>query len=86
MTLATHRSDASAAAGPLEGLVQCLEDEYSALLAEDYSRLDAILARKEQLLARLAALPSAAVGSPQGDRAHAGSSARPSLQHVRKLN
>ena len=84
MNLVTHRP--APAAGPLEALVRCLEDEYSALLDEDYDRLDAILARKEQLLVRLAALPAAAVGAPQGDRTRAEAAARRSLHHVRELN
>jgi flagellar biosynthesis/type III secretory pathway chaperone len=86
MTLVTLRPAPPAAAGPLEALVLCLEDEYGALLDEDYERLDAILARKQLLLARLADLPAAAVGAPQGDRARADALARRALQHVRELN
>ena len=84
MTVATR--PAAKAPGPLEALVQCLEDEYSALLGEDYERLERVLAQKEQLLARLAALPSAAIGTPQGDRARAGAAARLTMRHVRRLN
>jgi len=84
MTAATR--PAGDAAGTLDALVQCLEDEYSALLDEDFERLEGVLARKQLLLERLAALPSAAVGAPQGDPARAGAKARLSLRRVRKLN
>jgi len=85
MTAATLPAGRSA--GPLDALVQCLEDEYSALLDEDYDRLERVLALKQQLLERLVALPSAAVGAPQGDRARSGSARAPaSLHQVRKLN
>jgi flagellar biosynthesis/type III secretory pathway chaperone len=86
MTLATPPAPAAATASPLEALVHCLEAEYSALLAEDYERLGAILARKEQLLARLATLPGAGVGAPQGDRARASAPVRQALSRVRELN
>jgi len=84
MTVATRPADAPA--GPLEALVQCLEDEYSALLDDDHVRLESVLARKELLLARLAAQPSAAIGAPQGDRARAGAAARSAMRHLRELN
>lgn len=77
---------ASTATGPLEALVQCLEDEYSALLDDDHDRLESVLARKEQLLARLAAQPSAGIGAPQGDRARAGAAARAAMRRLRDLN
>lgn len=72
--------------GALDALVHCLEDEYRALLSEDFPRLAQVLARKQQLVAQLASLPAAAIGAPQGDRARAGARARLSLQQVRKLN
>jgi flagellar biosynthesis/type III secretory pathway chaperone len=55
-----------AVAGILSALLQCLEDEYTALLSEDASRLETVLARKEQLLAQLAADPGMALGQAQG--------------------
>jgi flagellar biosynthesis/type III secretory pathway chaperone len=58
-----------AVAGTLSELLHCLEDEYGALLAEDAPRLEAVLARKEQLLARLAADPGVALGAAQGKAA-----------------
>jgi flagellar biosynthesis/type III secretory pathway chaperone len=84
MTVATPLADAFP--GPLDALVQCLEDEYRALLDEDYQRLEQVLARKQQLLTRLAEQPAGLVGSPQGDRARAGAKARLSLRQLRNLN
>jgi len=72
--------------GVIDALVHCLEDEYRALLDENYPRLEQVLARKQQLLDSLASLPAAAIGVPQGDRARAGAGSRLSLHHVRKLN
>jgi flagellar biosynthesis/type III secretory pathway chaperone len=64
--------------------VHCLEAEYSALLAEDYDRLDAVLVQKEQLLVRLAALAGGA--RPQGDRARAAAPWKRAFARVRELN
>ena len=88
MTVQTPLSTPPSATTPglIDALVQCLEDEYRALLDENYPRLEQVLARKQQLLDSLAALPAAAIGAPQGDRARAGARARLSLHHVRKLN
>jgi flagellar biosynthesis/type III secretory pathway chaperone len=79
-------SDNPAAASSLEPLVECLEAEYSALLAEDHERLEAVLARKEQLLAQLATLPAVAVGQPQSDRARAQTPWKQAIARVRELN
>jgi flagellar biosynthesis/type III secretory pathway chaperone len=84
MSVATATAVRTVGTGPLEALVHCLEDEYSALLSEDYERLGAVLAQKEQLLARLAALPAAAIGARQGDRAGAGATA--AFTRLRDLN
>lgn len=84
MTVSTRAAEATSS--PLAALVQCLEDEYSALLEGDFDRLERVLARKEQLLARLAAQPSAAIGTPQGDRARAGAAARLAMRRLRDLN
>jgi flagellar biosynthesis/type III secretory pathway chaperone len=46
------------AAGELAALVECLEDEYRALLAEDIGQLHAVLTRKQQLLTLLAGVPA----------------------------
>jgi flagellar biosynthesis/type III secretory pathway chaperone len=86
MTLATPTAPQTSAAGPLEDLVHCLEAEYSALLTEDYDSLEAILAQKELLLARLASLPAAAVGPAQGDRARAGAPWKQAFARIRDLN
>jgi len=75
-----------ASGGPLEALVQCLEAEYAALLAEDFVRLEAVLAQKEQLLARLAALPAAGVGSPQGAPKGTLAPLKKAFTRVRDLN
>ncbi|SPE19400.1 hypothetical protein SBBP1_100035 [Burkholderiales bacterium] len=75
----------AAAVGGLDALVECLEAEYRALLAEDHERLEAVLARKEQLLSDLAALP-AALGRPQSDRARAQAPWKQALARVRELN
>jgi flagellar biosynthesis/type III secretory pathway chaperone len=72
------------AAGCLNELVHCLEAEYSALLAEDHERLDAVLAQKEQLLARLASQPGLSPAGPGRTRALA--PWRRALAHVRELN
>ena len=53
-------------AGSLGALLQCLEDEYRALLADDATQLEAVLARKEHLLAQLAADPGIALGPARG--------------------
>lgn len=55
-------------ANPLEALVQCLQDEYRALLAEDLPQLERVLATKQQLLAELAAATGTmAMGARQGN-------------------
>lgn len=74
-----------AIAGTLSALLQCLEDEYSALLAEDGDRLEAVLARKEQLLARLAADPGVGLGQAQGRPGATSPLAEP-LARARDLN
>jgi len=78
-------STRAAASGGLDALVECLEAEYRALLAEDHEQLEAVLARKEQLLSDLAALP-AVLGSPQSDRARALAPWKLALARVRELN
>jgi flagellar biosynthesis/type III secretory pathway chaperone len=74
------------AGGPLDDLVHCLEAEYAALLAQDYERLGAVLAQKEQLLSRLATLPAGTIGSPQGNPARAAVRGNAALAQLRKLN
>jgi flagellar biosynthesis/type III secretory pathway chaperone len=83
----TPQPQHQAGAGPqLDALVRCLEDEYRALLADDHAGLEAVLAHKEQLLARLATLPELAVGAPQGDRGRAQAPWKKTLLRVRDLN
>ena len=75
----------AAASSGLDALVECLEAEYRALLAEDHEQIEAVLARKERLLSDLAALP-AILGSPQSDRARALAPWKQALARVRELN
>jgi len=63
------------AAGELAALVECLEAEYRALLAEDLEQLDTVLARKERLLRDLAARS-----------ATPGASWKQTLPRVRQMN
>lgn len=64
-----------AAASDLAALVECLEAEYRALLAEDLEQLDAVLARKERLLRDLASRSAAP-----------GASWKQALARVRQMN
>jgi len=68
--------------GPLEELVQCLQDEYQALLDEDLPRLERALAAKQDLLAALAN----ASGNPPGGARRPALSARLALARLRALN
>jgi flagellar biosynthesis/type III secretory pathway chaperone len=86
MNLTVSGARAPAGPGPLDDLVQCLEAEYAALLAEDYDRLDAVLAQKEILLTRLASLPEAAVGSAQGKPVRIAPPWKKAFARVRELN
>jgi flagellar biosynthesis/type III secretory pathway chaperone len=61
------RYDAASARNLLE-LIECLEEEYEALLAEDLARLEVVLARKKHVLTELAADSGLALGKPQGER------------------
>jgi len=68
--------------GPLHELVQCLQDEYQALLDEDLPRLERALAAKQDLLAALAG----AMGNPAAGARRAALSTRLALARVRALN
>ncbi len=71
--------------GALQSLVECLEAEYQALLAEDHDRLDAVLRQKEILLSKLAGLPAIA-GSASGGRPRTPAPWKRTLERVRALN
>ncbi len=77
---------ATPARSPLDALVLCLEAEYRALLAEDAQQLEAVLAQKQQLLARLAETAGAAMGQPQGEPPRSGAPLRRALARLRELN
>jgi len=73
------------AAGELAALIDCLEAEYRALLAEDIGQLHATLARKQQLLTHLAQVP-ASLGLPQGNLGPALAPFKRALARVYELN
>lgn len=82
-------SHATPTAATLEALVQCLEEEYLALLAEDAGQLETVLLRKEQLLERLAVAAGSAAGAHEtspGARADADPPWRRRLAQARALN
>jgi len=70
----------------LEAVVQCLEAEYRALLAEDFNELDRVLRQKEALLSELAQLPAMAVGRAQGDHARTAAPWKRAFERVSALN
>ncbi len=72
------------ASGTLAALVQCLEAEYRALLAEDLQELAAVMARKEQLLAQFAA-QSLGHGGAQSNPGRELAQCRQALTRVRDL-
>jgi flagellar biosynthesis/type III secretory pathway chaperone len=72
-----------ATARNLLALLECLEEEYAALLAEDLPRLEGLLARKQALLAELAGQPGLALGPSQARPAPAIAQA---LARARALN
>lgn len=82
----TAAFDPALASADIVALVECLEQEYEALLAEDHEKLEAVLSRKETVLARLAALPAAALGQPQSDRGRAQAPWKQALERARALN
>jgi flagellar biosynthesis/type III secretory pathway chaperone len=86
MNLAASGTRPPAGAGHLDDLVQCLEAEYAALLAEDYERLESVLAQKEILLARLASLSEATAGSAQGTPVRIAAPWKKAFARVRDLN
>ena len=74
-----------AAVGEFSALIDCLEAEYRALLAEDIGQLHAVLARKQQLLADLATRP-AATGAPYGNGGEFAAPLKRTVAHLRELN
>jgi len=76
-------TDASADA--LSALIECLEAEYRALLAEDIRHLHAVLVRKQQLLAHLAAQPTATYAPPENGQ-RATTPLRQRLTHACEIN
>jgi len=74
-----------AGAGALSALIECLEAEYRALLAEDIGHLHAVLVRKQQLLANLAAQLTAA-DAPHENGRRATAPFRRTLTRVREMN
>lgn len=72
-------------ASELVALIDCLESEYRALLAQDIGQLSAVLAHKRQLLARLAAQPAAS-GTPHGNDRQASVHVRRALTRLREMN
>lgn len=74
-----------AAASELSLLIDCLEAEYRALLAEDAGQLQAVLARKKQLLTDLAARP-AARGALQDNNGQATKLLKQTLTRLREMN
>jgi hypothetical protein len=74
-----------AAAGEFAALIDCLEAEYRALLAEDIGQLHAALARKQQLLMHLAEVP-AGLGLPYGNLGPAAAPFKRALAHVHEMN
>jgi flagellar biosynthesis/type III secretory pathway chaperone len=77
--------DPTAAQG-LDALAECLEAEYEALLAEDHRQLEAVLARKEQLLARLSSSPGLGLGHRQNPAAGVPAAWKRLMERVRALN
>jgi flagellar biosynthesis/type III secretory pathway chaperone len=74
------------AAKNLLALLDCLEAEYRALLAQDLAQIESTLARKEQLLERLASHPDlASRQKPGGGMALAPAWTR-ALSRARELN
>lgn len=74
-----------AAADQLGALINCLEAEYRALLTEDIGQLQAVLARKQQLLVDLTAWPTA-MHAPHNKSAPAIAAVKQKLTHLRELN
>jgi flagellar biosynthesis/type III secretory pathway chaperone len=70
----------------INALVDCLEAEYQALLDEDCTRLEAVLAQKERLLAELAAQSNPALGAARDGRPRWPTPGRQALVRLRELN
>lgn len=75
-----------ATAQNLLDLIECLEEEYAALLAEDSGRIEAALHRKQRLLAQLACQPGLGVGPAQGRPAAMPAAWERALVRARDLN
>ncbi len=74
-----------AAASELSSLIDCLQAEYHALLAEDAGQLQAVLGRKQQLLTDLAAR-RAAMGAPLGKGEETTRLLKQALMRLREMN
>jgi flagellar biosynthesis/type III secretory pathway chaperone len=75
-----------AAAENLLALLDCLEAEYRALLAEDLQQIESVIAQKERLLARLASHPDLARNQSAGARLDVPPVWKRALSRARALN